>query len=541
MNQKTTIVDMADNIRGSRSTTRSRYWVQTVRINYMFAVQDRISVLGHLGTVRYVGHLPVWGPSILAYGVEWDDPLRGKNNGEVGGVRYFTPTVAGAGSFIKATSDKIDQPRLLMEAVVERYAGSANETVLGESITFGTKTVEKLGFSKLNAISSDYTRLPTLMLDKQAIGSAGALPVLENVTYLDLSFNLLTSWEEVGKILQRVPNLQSLNLNGNYIVGFADIAFPERLTELTLASTNCPIVTLAKLDLSRIQTLSIASNSIAAEEVTAWTPWLLLRKLDLSFNNLAEIPTSLRLLQQLILPNNCIDSIPEVTFPEVQVLDLRYNKFLSWSEIDKIPLRFPNLTDLRISDCPLFDDLTTDDQLFNLVGRIPCIASNAKGSGTRKLNGSPLTEDEIRNAELYFISMVRRQQVPIFNKQRWAALLEKHNISESQSQPKAVDSDKITLLIRYSELPDKELFSRVFLVSNSVLRLKGIISRRIGVSVLDFSIFYYLHDDSQSFNATKQFLLDDIAKLQNLTLSEHQKIFIATSSAALIEEPQTVS
>lgn len=47
----------------------------------------RLSYGGHLCTVRYVGK--VQGTTGEWLGVEWDDPVRGKHNGERNGVRYF--------------------------------------------------------------------------------------------------------------------------------------------------------------------------------------------------------------------------------------------------------------------------------------------------------------------------------------------------------------------------------------------------------------------------------------------------------------------
>lgn len=43
---------------------------------------------GCLGTIKYVG--PVDGTQGVWYGVEWDDPKRGKHDGVKDGHRYFT-------------------------------------------------------------------------------------------------------------------------------------------------------------------------------------------------------------------------------------------------------------------------------------------------------------------------------------------------------------------------------------------------------------------------------------------------------------------
>lgn len=51
-------------------------------------IGDRIECGGHFGTVKYIGI--VEGYDNIWLGIDWDDPLRGKHNGTVNGIRYFT-------------------------------------------------------------------------------------------------------------------------------------------------------------------------------------------------------------------------------------------------------------------------------------------------------------------------------------------------------------------------------------------------------------------------------------------------------------------
>lgn len=48
----------------------------------------RLSLAGHIGTVRYIGNVDNTTGTWL--GVEWDDPQRGKHDGLKDGRRYFT-------------------------------------------------------------------------------------------------------------------------------------------------------------------------------------------------------------------------------------------------------------------------------------------------------------------------------------------------------------------------------------------------------------------------------------------------------------------
>lgn len=51
-------------------------------------IGSRIECGGTYGTIKYVG--PVQGYKGLWFGVDWDDPDRGKHNGTVNGIKYFS-------------------------------------------------------------------------------------------------------------------------------------------------------------------------------------------------------------------------------------------------------------------------------------------------------------------------------------------------------------------------------------------------------------------------------------------------------------------
>ena len=55
-----------------------------------------------------------------AYGVEWDDPERGKHDGGLDGIEYYKCNVNGAGSFIKSTR-VLDPDQSFQEALNKKY------------------------------------------------------------------------------------------------------------------------------------------------------------------------------------------------------------------------------------------------------------------------------------------------------------------------------------------------------------------------------------------------------------------------------------
>ncbi len=51
-------------------------------------IGTRISLAGHIGTVRFTGSVD--GTTGVWLGVEWDDPQRGKHSGIKDGKQYFS-------------------------------------------------------------------------------------------------------------------------------------------------------------------------------------------------------------------------------------------------------------------------------------------------------------------------------------------------------------------------------------------------------------------------------------------------------------------
>ncbi|KAM9936769.1 hypothetical protein OXX80_003688 [Metschnikowia pulcherrima] len=516
----------------------------------MFSVSDRISVQNALGTVRFVGHVHVWGSQTLAYGIEWDDPARGKNSGDLDGISYFTTLTAGAGSFLKAASTKISKPCSFFEAVSQRYASESNADALSEKVVFGSKTVENYGFQKLNEISNDIAHLEVIMLDHQCIRIAGDPDEMKfnefsnnfesnhmfGAETLDLSSNLITKWSEVEKIMHYFPKLKSINLNGNRLLDDTSestsgciFAFPESVISVSLSATFIPAQNLSCLFFPNVTRLELSENNYEDCSLNNWQVPKKVAELDLSYNKFSSIPLCLNkhTLTSLILADNQIASVRQLpVFEHIKKLDLRRNAIASFDEIDEIARKFPNLNELRINDCPVFENLTSEEMTMHLIGRLFCEPWAAKSTPNfiNKLNGTFLSHSEITNAELYFISKVKSGHFSISNTERWKQLVMKYDIHESVRTQISSDDRKIVLSIRKASNPDHELFSRVFLQRNSVLRLKGVVSKHIAKYILDFSIYYYVNDD-QAYG-TRQILSDDIASLQSLGLSQNHRIYV---------------
>lgn len=496
----------------------------------IFHINDRISVGGALGTVRYSGNIHVW-PDILVYGVEWDDPSRGKNDGSVDGKRYFQCN-DGRGSFIKASNSRIDQFILLDEAIQHRYSGADNEQALQETISFGSKQVERLGFDKLNSITCDYKHLAVLMLDRQCILNIGAIPYLPKLEHLDLSYNLLTQWSDIDAVLSRTPNILSLNLNGNRFTGGTLKEIPQSLVHISLCDIRTKPCELPLLRTSNLQKVDFGANGWIDEDLEEWEPPSGLLTLDLSNNRLQKVPKFVRssCITSLLLHNNELSYFGSETnssvtlhpFASVTSLDIRHNLFPSLSLIEYLPEVFPSLKELRWSQCPAFSALLVEDMTMNLVGRLPCTTRQEKGPGIFKLNGSDLQKEEIVDAEAYIAAKIRSGEVVLASAARTAYLRSKYNINRRQEFERP-ESDKTITLRFFHSLNHQLLLQRQFMKHSTVLRLKGVVAKHTKRSVLQITVFYYMHDDETT---PRRYLDDDIAAILSLGLASNQRLYV---------------
>lgn len=89
-----------------------------------------------LGTVRYVGLLPLENDSMVWYGIEWDDDSRGKHNGSVkdknNQIVQIFQCPEGHGSFVR--ENKIQKGISIEEAIIERYSESHSWNEVGTRI-----------------------------------------------------------------------------------------------------------------------------------------------------------------------------------------------------------------------------------------------------------------------------------------------------------------------------------------------------------------------------------------------------------------------
>lgn len=506
----------------------------------MFLLHERISVDRNLATIRYVGPVDAWGPHVTALGIEWDERSRGKHSGSLDGVEYFKTSVSGAGSFIKASNKKIEQRCTFVEALVRQYAGEMNEKVLENVILFGSKVAQNYGFHEHNKLQANFANLRSVGLERQNIyrsfDGLEEVKDLGNVALLDLSYNLFSSLNEVWHIVDAIGGLKSLNLNGNrFNEESGGFEAKHCLSSLLLASTNIAFGTVTTHIMAKfpeLRRLSLAGNGYRAQNLGVSVPENVIETLDLSFNVLEAFPSSIRhfsCLKSLNIADNAISMFPDgQVYPEICDLDLRNNKIADLAVLDSIYLSFPNLRELRVNGNPVFDDMSVDEMTIHIIARFECADAKEPSLKLLKVNGSPLTKEEIRNGELYFISKVRKNEY-VYDRSslRWQTLLRKHQIEADEVSVPAkgnqLSRKKLVLNIRKGE---DLLLRRTFLVDNSVLRLKGVVSRTTGDSVLDFQLFFFLNEGEKEGPKIKQYIDNELAVLDYYGLEQGQNVYV---------------
>lgn len=506
----------------------------------MSLLNDRISIDGNLATIRYIGPLAAWGAHVTALGVEWDEPQRGKHSGSLDGVDYFKTAVSGAGSFIKASNKKIEKRASFAEALLRHYSGEINEKALEDVIRFGSKTAQNYGFHEHNKLQADLANLRSVGLERQniycSLDGGDVLSQLANVATLDLSYNLFSSLEEVWPIVDAITGLKTLNLNGNRLIEDGkDLLATHGLSHLLLASTNISFLRVTAVIMAKfpgLLRLSLAGNRYKTEDLEITIQDNVIEALDLSFNALETFPASITHfshLTSLNLADNLVNAFPsQGVFPEIHQLDLRNNKIADLAVLDHIYQSFPNLRELRINGNPVFANMSVDEMTIHIIARFECVDAKTDGLKLLKVNGSPLSKEEITNAELYLISKVRKNEYSYDkNSPRWQALLKKYQIDavaiHQVEEGNLLSRKKIVLNVKNG---GELLLNRTFLVDNSVLRVKGVVSRVLGASVLDFQLFFLINEDETEGQKIKQYIDNELAMLDYYGLSQGQNVYV---------------
>ncbi|GAB1301430.1 Tubulin-specific chaperone E [Apodemus speciosus] len=178
----------------------------------------RVDVNGEYATVRFCGAVPpVAG---LWLGLEWDNPERGKHDGN----HEVHPT---GGSFVRP--NKVNFGEDFLTALKKRYVlkDGPDDEEKSCSLKVGSKQVQTIGFEHITKKQSHLRALQEISLWKY-------------IRVVDLSKNLLSTWDEVILIAEQLRNLEALDLSEN------KLQFPSDSPPLTRTFSTLKTLVLNK-------------------------------------------------------------------------------------------------------------------------------------------------------------------------------------------------------------------------------------------------------------------------------------------------------
>lgn len=296
-------------------------------------IGQRIEVGGYHGTVMYIGEVPpakgVW------LGVDWDDHSRGKHDGVYNDIRYFTASHPTSGSFVRR--EKVNTGRSCVTAIIERY-GLNNDAMNKENLqllkrAINASLLEMVGFEKINKKQSCFSSLTMVWLRDHCVSHAGErgqlAEMVPNIMELDLSQNLLSSWQKLAEITEQLPLLRLLSISDNRLL------IPENPEEYRRAFSSLSHLVMARMRYSWSQIISCAYM------------WPGIKNLQVPFNYITHLET-----------------FPEEILENLESLDLEGNVIRYWEEINKLG-RLPRLKNLNLVGTEMSNiSLPSDGSLF---------------------------------------------------------------------------------------------------------------------------------------------------------------------------------
>ncbi|XP_046944572.1 tubulin-specific chaperone E isoform X1 [Lynx rufus] len=482
----------------------------------------RVEVNGEHATVRFSGVVPpVAG---LWLGVEWDNPARGKHDGSHEGIVYFKCRHPTGGSFVRP--NKVNFGVDFLTAVNNRYVleDGPEEDGKEQPVTIGNKPVETIGFDSVIKQQSQLSKLQEVSLRNCVVSCAGDKGAIAkacpNIRRVDLSRNLLSSWDEVLSIADQLKHLEVLNLSEN------KLHFPSVSPSLAGTFPALKVLVLNRTGITWAEVLRCApgwpvleelylkSNDISISERPA-DVLQTVKLLDLSSNPLIDenqlfLIAYLPRLEQLILSDVGISSIhfPDAgtgcktsMFPSLQYLVVNDNQISQWSFINELD----KLQSLRALSCvrnPLTEGgsgpQTTRQFIIARIGQL------------KTLNKCEILPEERRGAELDYRKAFgnewkkagghqdadknRPNEAFLAAHPRYQSLCLKYGAPEDGElktrQPFLLKNQLLTLKIKYPNQVDQKVTEKQLPDSMTIQKVKGLLSRLLKVPVSELLLSY---------------------------------------------------
>ncbi|XP_064915794.1 tubulin-specific chaperone E isoform X1 [Columba livia] len=474
-------------------------------------------------TVRYVGSVPptagIW------LGVEWDDPQRGKHDGTYEGTQYFKCRHPKGGSFIRPNKANFGVD--FLTAVKDRYGLNDHQDVqhgTENTLVFGKKTVEFVGMDSIAEQQSQLNQLVDISVRECAVSHAGQEEEIgrtcASIRHINLSKNLISTWETVTAIASQVQNLETLNISEN------KIKFPSTLNSVSSVFSKLRILALNQTEITWTEVLLCAPGWPALEELYLTSNNITLSErpdnvlqtlklLDLSDNQLLDgnqlhLIAHLPRLEQLILRNTGLSSIhfPDARFgcktkmfPSLKHLAINDSKISQWSSINELD-KLPSLRSLQCHNNPFVDTEKNPETLRQLI--------IAKISQLEVLNKSEILPAERKGAELDYRKIFGNDWLaagghwnPEKNNPseeflaahpRYLLLCLKYGAPEEgelkKQQPSTLKNQLLTLTIKCPEKPEQKPVEKKLPESMTIQRVKGLLYRLLKIPGSELKLSY---------------------------------------------------
>eukprot|EP00041_Stephanoeca_diplocostata_P017205 m.343064 g.343064 ORF g.343064 m.343064 type:complete len:537 (-) comp20625_c0_seq2:101-1711(-) len=394
-----------------------------------WCVGDRTSINGQYCTVRFKGVVPPTTGEWL--GVEWDDPTRGKHDGQHEGVRYFHVRNGAekGGSFVRLK--KVDKCMSLEDAVRDRYSTQLQEG--DEKTTFVDSKAQSIdvvlvGADKAFGEQSQISQLRDVCIQSMPIFGAKNADLLDtflpNVVHLDISKTLVSSWAVVVSIVRKLHRLRELRVCSNHFsdsttylpsvegrIHSVEELFLNTMQGDIYASTDyAEALSVVSRLFPKLHALHVAGNkttTLTRDDGThGFPPCLKLLNLEdnllRSWNDVRALG-DLETLENLNIAKNGISSITmqggDAVFTRLRVLNISRNNLTSWTSVSELS-RLPALEELIIAHNPLFDGEKGLHVRQSIIARLPKL---------RRLNKSDVTEQERIIAERFYLATYAKE------------------------------------------------------------------------------------------------------------------------------------
>ncbi|XP_066552729.1 tubulin-specific chaperone E isoform X2 [Amia ocellicauda] len=516
-------------------------------------VGRRVACDGERGTVCYVGNVPptagVW------LGVEWDNPERGKHDGSHEGVRYFHTSHPTGASFIrpKKASFGVD----FLTAVKQRYEIEKEDS--GEGMKISTKPVERIGFDSVAQKQSQLNKLEEVSIERCEVSGAGPEDQIRQntpkITSLNLTANLLSSWEDVASITRQLVNLRELQLSDNRL------SIPASPASLTPAFTSLKVLVLSNTGVSWSQVLECApmwpvlealhlSRNTITELQEPVSVLQSLTLLDISHNPLAggselQKIAALPRLERLILSNTGLSSIQfsdvapghkTAMFPALRCLAIENNNISEWSFVNELE-KLQSLQMLSCFNNPLMTMEKSPETVRQLI--------IAKIAQLQLLNKSKVVPDERKGAELDYRKMFgllwlasggnrdpeldKPSLAFIAEHPRYQFLIQKYGAPEEGElkvqQPFALKNQLLSITFICPDMTEKKPIEKKLPDSMTIQKVKGLLYRLLKIPGSELKLTY----TSSKMEGREIEIDNDLKPLQFYSIEDGDRVLVRWS------------